>query len=76
MPPRLPARLPTKQVHSALLRLGFFMARDDGPHTVYAYPGRPKVRFVLPRHAMVGRHLVVSALKDAGFSEQQVLDVF
>jgi hypothetical protein len=52
------------------------MARDDGPHTVYAYPGRPKVRFVLPRHAMVGRHLVVSALKDAGFSEQQVLDVF
>lgn len=73
---RLPPELPRRRLHRALIRLGFEVARDLGPHTVYRHPDRRGMIISIPRHSKVSRRLVIGELENIGFAGEDLLRVY
>lgn len=64
--------LPPENVIAALKRLGFYVRRTRGGHTVMRRDS-PFAQTVVPMHAKVKRHILAEIIGQAGVSREEFL---
>lgn len=63
------------QVIKALERLGWYVARDEGRHTVLKHPARPGT-IPVPRHRQISSGVIREILKDLGTAWDEFSEVY
>jgi len=65
--------LPPERVMAALQRLGFYVRRTRGGHTIMRRD-RPFAQTVVPRHDKVKPHILAEIVSQAGVSLEEFLE--
>jgi predicted RNA binding protein YcfA (HicA-like mRNA interferase family) len=63
------------QVIRAFERLGWYIARDAGKHTILKHPRRPGI-VPIPRHRVVASGTMREILKEAGLTWDQFIEAY
>jgi len=73
-------KLPTLTAHKfikAIKKAGFYLDRSRGSHQIYLNTNKPNSTVVIPVHPGhdLGKGLLKSLIKDAGFTEKEFLEL-
>lgn len=74
------SKLPTltaQKIIKAIKKAGFYLDRSRGSHQTYLHPDKPNATVVIPVHPGkdIGKDLLRSLIKDAGFTEKEIIEL-
>lgn len=74
------SKLPTltaQKIIKAIKKAGFYLDRSRGSHQTYLHPGKPNTMVVVPVHPGrdIGKGLLKSLIKDAGYTEKEFIEL-